>query len=170
MGTSRKNIIRLLGSAAVLILFFCACTAPQKSRNHQQGSNDLRPRFSQQAVYRHKNLGNTYYRNGSYKMAEKEFKAVLKYDPTDYYAHYKLGVIYARQGLTKKGLFKFMETICFNQNFSKAYYNLGTIYSSEGPHLNIDKAIFFFEKYLGLEPTSRQKDKIEVWLSKHKMR
>ena len=101
-------------------------------------------------------------------MAENEFKAVLKNDPTDYYAHYKLGVIYARQGLTKKGLFKFMEAICFNRNFSKAYYNLGTIYSSKGPHLNIDKAIFFFEKYLELEPDSKQKNKIEGWLSRHK--
>ena len=115
----------------------------------------------------YRKTGDVYYKNGAYEKAESEYKKVLEHYPKDSDAHFKLGVIYYKKGLIEKSLFEFIEVTRIDPKYSKAFYNLGTIFSSGGSYFDVRKATFSFKKYLELEPMSRNREKIELWLSKY---
>jgi tetratricopeptide (TPR) repeat protein len=142
----KTNHISTSLAIIVILLFFCAC------------SHDV-------SFYR--KTGEVYYKNKDYEKAEAEYKKILQHYPKDSDAHFKLGVIYHKKGLIEKSLFKFIEVTSIDPKYSKAYYNLGTIFSSRGPYFDAKKATFGFKKYLELEPATRHREKIELWLAKY---
>ncbi len=109
----------------------------------------------------------TYVAKQSFDKAESLYKAVLDRNPRHAIALYKLGVMYVKQGSFVKGRTELLKAISIDPNFSKAYFNLGILYSTQGETYDVEKAEFFFKKYLTLEPDALQKEKINAWLRTH---
>jgi len=109
----------------------------------------------------------TYVAQQSFDKAESLYKAVLDRNPRHAIALYKLGVMYMKQGASVKGRTELLKAISIDPNFSKAYFNLGILYSTQGETYDVEKAEFFFKKYLTLEPDALQKEKINAWLRTH---
>jgi tetratricopeptide (TPR) repeat protein len=154
-----RDITFFLWIPAVLVFFILSCASTQRSRNDQYSSED--------EILHHLNMGKKYYENGYYNKAEREFRQVLERDPKDSDAHYMLGVVYSRQGQIEKGCSEFTQVLAVDENYAKAYYNLGALYANEGPFRNTEKASTFFKRYLELDQTSKQREKIERWLKKY---
>ena len=112
-------------------------------------------------------VGNAHYTSGELQEAAKAYDAVLNQNPDYVEAHYKLGVIKYKQGLIDQSRTHFLMVLTSAPTYSKAYYNLGTIYATLGPTYNAEKATFFFNKYLTLEPDSSHRSKIEQWMAKY---
>lgn len=100
-----------------------------------------------------------------YDQAEGIYKELLAKNPQSSPAHYKLGVLYVKQGKMVDGRVELLKSISLDPGLSKAYYNLGIVYSTKGATYDVEKAEFFFRKYLELEPDSSQKAAIEEWLA-----
>jgi tetratricopeptide (TPR) repeat protein len=100
-----------------------------------------------------------------YDQAEGIYKELLAKNPQNSSAHYKLGVLYVKQGKMVDGRVELLKSISLDPGLSKAYYNLGIVYSVKGATYDVEKAEFFFRKYLELEPNSPQKAAIEDWLA-----
>jgi len=109
----------------------------------------------------------TYVAQQDFDKAESLYKAVLDRNPRHAIALYKLGVMYVKQGMFVKGRTELLKAISIDPNFSKAYFNLGILYSTQGETYDVEKAEFFFKKYLTLEPDALQKEKINAWLRTH---
>jgi len=150
----------------LLFIFIISCASTDRSRNSGSELNHKREYTENDDIEKHKSLGNMYYPEKSFKKTEKEFKAILKLKPYDADAHYKLGVIYGRKGMIKESRSKLLKTISIDPEYGKAYYNLGVIYSLQGECYDIDKSVFFFKKYLIIEPESTHKAEINEWLLK----
>jgi tetratricopeptide (TPR) repeat protein len=114
-----------------------------------------------------KEQGIEFYNNSDYEKARVALIEYLDFFPDDVECNYKLGVVYSKIGLHKKSRDQFLKTLVLDRNHVKTYYNLGVIYSTDGPNYNIDKAVFFFNKYLELDPSSPQRGKISNWLSRY---
>jgi tetratricopeptide (TPR) repeat protein len=146
------NRVLTFSAIIIILLFFCGCV------------HDV-------SLYR--KTGDVYYKNGAYEKAEAEYKKILEHYPKDVDAHFRLGVIYHKmgvkyhnKGLIEKSILEYMEVISIDPKYSKAFFNLGTIFYRD-PYFDAKKATFCFKKYLELEPANRNREKIELWLSKY---
>jgi tetratricopeptide (TPR) repeat protein len=99
-----------------------------------------------------------------YEQAESIYMEMLAINPQNSLAHYKLGVLNVKQGKMMDGRAELLKSISLDPGLSKAYYNLGVVYSTKGETYDVEKAEFFFRKYLELEPNAPQKASIEDWL------
>jgi tetratricopeptide (TPR) repeat protein len=103
------------------------------------------------------------YAQGDLKAARQAFDQILKSDSQHVEALFKLGVIDYREGYFTKSRARFLKVLSLSPDHRKATFNLGVIYAAEGKLQNIEKATFFFDKYLALVPDAVQKKKIMRW-------
>lgn len=102
--------------------------------------------------------GTNSYRQNIWEKAILDFNEVLKRDPLNSTAHFKIGVIYHKKGQIEDAINKYQRTLMIDPFYSKAYFNLALIYYKNKN--NIEKALDYFDKYLKLEPTSKERFKI----------
>ncbi|MDA3895147.1 MAG: tetratricopeptide repeat protein [Desulfobacteraceae bacterium] len=108
-----------------------------------------------------------YIEQQEFDKAESLYKAILNSNPRNSIAYYKLGVMYMKQEAFANGRTELLKAISIDPGFSKAYFNLGVLYSIRGETYDVEKAEFFFRKYLTFEPDSSQKERIEAWRIKN---
>jgi len=174
-----KKMPLILCLAGVLTVFLSACATNKEelgsrseigeeaSREEEKAevSEEASNEDNRNIIEDRKELGNRYYSSRSYDKAEEELAWVADRNPTDSDARYKLGVICCKEGMMKEGLQRFLEVISIDPSHSKAHYNIGAIYCSESPLYDPEKAVFFFKRYLLLEPDSAHREEIELWIS-----
>ena len=152
------------------LVFISACAGPGSQVKHAEDQNrgpsvesgDLN------LVDQRRNEGLNHYENSRLEDAMSAYQWVVQKKPDDSDSQYKLGVIYNKKGMIEKSRSAFLKVIFLDPKFSKAYYNLGVIYSNKGSCQDIEKSIFFFKKYLNLEPSSNNRQQILQWIDKHK--
>jgi tetratricopeptide (TPR) repeat protein len=104
------------------------------------------------------------YHKKNFKTASENLENYLTKNTNDVETRFKLGVCYLKLGQLKKSRDEFLNLLLINDHFHKAYYNLGVLYSAKSDFKNINKAHFFFEKFLLLDPDSPQAREIQQWL------
>ncbi len=109
----------------------------------------------------------TYVAQQDFDKAKSLYQAVLDRNPRNSTALYKLGVMYMKQGAFVKGRTELLKAISIDPELSRACFNLGVLYSTQGETYDVEKAAFFFKKYLTLDPDAPQKENINAWLSTH---
>lgn len=143
------------------------------SQNTKLQSIDIDENSSTKKEYKKKDYnsikkeGINYLKSDKYLLAEKSFLVCLTMNHNDADIHYQLGVVYGYLNKIEESKEQFLKTLEKDFSYSKAYYNLGVIYSTYSKYYNIEKARFFFTKFLDLEPKSPNKDKINQWLETH---
>ncbi|MBA7496814.1 Cell division coordinator CpoB [subsurface metagenome] len=121
----------------------------------------------------HYNLGCSYWALEDWENAEMEWKKAVKYEkvakereerakvskdqlsislivlrrPVAYRARKSLGLLYLKKNLADKALKEFEQAIELEPSDPEPYYELGKMYQAKG---DIEKAIFYYEKYLYL--------------------
>jgi tetratricopeptide (TPR) repeat protein len=103
------------------------------------------------------------YTQGDLKAARQTYEQVRTADPRHVEALFKLGVIDYREGHFAESRTAFLKVLSLEPEHPKATFNLGVIYAAEGELQNIEKATFFFDRYLALTPDAPQKKKIMRW-------
>jgi tetratricopeptide (TPR) repeat protein len=103
------------------------------------------------------------YAKGDLESARQTYEQILKADPQQVEALFKLGVIDYREGHFVQSRTRFLKVLSLVPEHRKATFNLGVIYAAEGELQDIEKATFFFNKYLSLSPDAPQKEKIMRW-------
>jgi len=121
----------------------------------------------------HYNLGCTYWALDDWENAEMEWKKAVEYEkvakereeratvsndqlsislivvrrPVAYRAHSSLGLLYLKKNLKDKAKEEFEKAIELEPSDPEPYYELGKMYQAKK---DIEKAIFYYEKYLYL--------------------
>ena len=157
MNTLRKHSLRtsLIWGAMAILLLSCAPTPKEKAAEPEEKVD----------IDHQMGVAKAQYEKGNYQEAARSYQAVLSQNPDHVDALFKLGVIKYKQGFMTQSRSQFLRVIALAPTYSKAYYNLGAIYSTPGPSYNPEKAAFFFNKYLAIEPGSAHREKIERWLA-----
>jgi len=145
-------------SSIIILFFLSSCSIVFKDNISKNSANIEYPKM----------IGNNYIEKKLYKKAEMVFTELIENNPNDADSYYKLGFIYHKIGKINKSLKNYLKVISIDPAYSKAYYNLGAIYSIEGNFYDVNKASFFFKRYLAIEPESQYKESIQNWLIKHK--
>ena len=75
--------------------------------------------------------------------------------------HYNLGVAYSRAKMYKQAIKAYKKSLEYNAYNAEANYNLGLMHkeSQQAP----EKAVFYFKKYLELQPNAKDKKEVEAW-------
>lgn len=110
---------------------------------------------------------NRFYGEGRLKEAKQLYLNHVITHPDDSNAHYRLGVIYVKSKELVNGRTHMLKAVTLDPGLSKGYYNLGVIYSTKGETYNKEKAAFFFEKFLEMEPESPRRKEISAWLKRN---
>jgi tetratricopeptide (TPR) repeat protein len=134
------------------LLTALSCSSMGGLKNRQAASPDLLFQRAESA-----------YTQGDLEAARRAYNQILKADPQHVEALFKLGVIDYREGHFTKSRTEFLKVLSLAPDHRKATFNLGVIYAAEGELQNIEKATFFFDKYLSLVPDAPQKKKIMRW-------
>lgn len=108
------------------------------------------------------NLGIIWKQKKQYQEAINNYKNAVKIKPDYSSAYYNLGVIYNLLKDYEQAIYCFRKAITIKQSYADAYFALGLIYSNH--EKNIEKARFYYKKYLNLRPNSPNAIKIRSWL------
>ena len=95
-------------------------------------------------------LGIAHAQRGEIFLAIGAWQALLSIDPKHCKAHTNLGKTFVMRGETVKGLRELEAAVSYCPNHALPHYFLGLLYQSELD--DPDKAIFHFQRLLGLEP------------------
>lgn len=107
-------------------------------------------------------LGNLYYDTGDYKNAVTYYEMALAIDPKDYNVMTDMGSAYFALNNLDKALEVFQKVNQEQPDHALAWYNLGVVYKAKGDTANMR---FAWERYLALEPTGEQADKVRQELA-----
>jgi tetratricopeptide (TPR) repeat protein len=110
----------------------------------------------------HYNLGILYKGRGDYARAAREYSEAIKLDPNFSKAYYNLGVILEAQGRREEAISKFKKAVLLDPRYSDAYLGLGLLHSQS--KREIHQAVFYYKKYLALNPTGATATKVRSWL------
>ncbi len=110
----------------------------------------------------HYNLGILYKWKGDLSSSTREYNAVIKLDPSYAPAHYNLGILLKLQGRLDDAILRFKRAIQSNPRYSEAYLGIGLIYGENKKQPQ--NAVFYYKKYLELNPHGSTANKIRAWL------
>lgn len=110
-------------------------------------------------------LGNDYYDLGRYKEAVTYYNRALAIGPNNVDVRVDMGASYYALGQVDKALEAFKTATQINPNHAMAWYNLGIAYKAKG---DVANQRFAWNKFLTLQPTGEQADRVRQELSQLK--
>lgn len=96
----------------------------------------------------------------------KKLKEDIKKIRFAYY--YNSGVLYAQNHCYEEAVREYLNALRIDERNAQVYYNLGIIFDGYGN--SAEKAIFYYEKYLKLEPDAKDAGQVKKWLEAAKER
>jgi len=105
-------------------------------------------------------LGSTYYNFGNYMDGEKLLTESKLYS-TNLNTYYNLGLLYIETNLYKKAEREFQKVVFLKPDSFRGHLNLAYVYAKQD---NFDKAIYEWNKTLGIEPNFSEKYNILYYL------
>jgi len=84
------------------------------------------------SAQQHNDLGASYYKEGEFEAAEREFKASIKKDKKFWLAYYNLGTLYLYKPNYKEAEYYLYKSIIYNSTFSDGYNNLSLLMLKKG--------------------------------------
>ncbi len=127
----------------------------EKSVNYYRRAIELHPNF----IEARNNLGAVYIRLGAIDEAIDEFKVSIEINPYHPGLHNNLGYLYAKRNLIKQALGAYHRALELDPENPEVHKNLGLLYYYKLK--DYQKAIYFWEKYLRLNPEDPQNHSIQ---------
>ena len=113
-------------------------------------------------------IGSAYYLLGEYNKAIQEYKKVIKLDPNYVDAYNNLGAVYFEINQYRESIKEFEKAIELDPNDADTYRNIGLVYF-EGLQ-DYQKTIFYWQKYLQLNPNASDSNYIRRKIERLKNR